>query len=232
MKKKVYNMKKKLLLLLLTVTLMIAGCGTSDQTESTATAANTTTESTEKSIEQVGSEMADEALSDITTEVNDAANNIDSDKHLLSIEVTLPASVDDITDEEIEDLRTDEGYISITRNDDGSITYVMTKNKQKELLDKLENRFADFADSIPGSEDYPNVTKLEVNSDFSKFTTTTTAQSKDEISLSETMLAAVFYSFGGAYRGYACESDTSVTVDYVCDSTGEIIASGNSANVE
>ena len=225
-------MKKKLLLLLLTVTLMIAGCGTSDQTESTATAANTTTESTEKSIEQVGSEMADEALSDITTEVNDAANNIDSDKHLLSIEVTLPASVDDITDEEIEDLRTDEGYISITRNDDGSITYVMTKNKQKELLDKLENRFADFADSIPGSEDYPNVTKLEVNSDFSKFTTTTTAQSKDEISLSETMLAAVFYSFGGAYRGYACESDTSVTVDYVCDSTGEIIASGNSANVE
>lgn len=225
-------MKKKLLLLLLTVTLMIAGCGTSDQTESTATAANTTTESTEKSIEQVGSEMADEALSDITTEVNDAANNIDSDKHLLSIEVTLPASVDDITDEEIEDLRTDEGYISITRNDDGSITYVMTKNKQKELLDKLENRFADFADSIPGSEDYPNVTKLEVNSDFSKFTITTTAQSKDEISLSETMLAAVFYSFGGAYRGYACESDTSVTVDYVCDSTGEIIASGNSANVE
>lgn len=225
-------MKKKLLLLLLTVTLMIAGCGTSDQTESTATAANTTTESTEKSVEQVGSEMADEALSDITTEVNDAANNIDSDKHLLSIEVTLPASVDDITDEEIEDLRTDEGYISITRNDDGSITYVMTKNKQKELLDKLENRFADFADSIPGSEDYPNVTKLEVNSDFSKFTITTTAQSKDEISLSETMLAAVFYSFGGAYRGYACESDTSVTVDYVCDSTGEIIASGNSANVE
>lgn len=211
---------------------MIAGCGTSDQTESTAAAANTTTESTEKSVEQVGSEMADEALSDITTEVNDAANNIDSDKHLLSIEVTLPASVDDITDEEIEDLRTEEGYISITRNDDDSITYVMTKNKQKELLDKLENRFADFADSIPGSEDYPNVTKLEVNSDFSKFTITTTAQSKDEISLSETMLAAVFYSFGGAYRGYACESDTSVTVDYVCDSTREIIASGNSANVE
>lgn len=224
--------KTKLLIGILSLTLLLAGCGTSDQTESTATSANATTESTEKSIEQVGSEMADEALSDITTEVNDAANNIDSDKHLLSIEVTLPASVDDITDEEIEDLRTEEGYISITRNDDDSITYVMTKNKQKELLDKLENRFADFADSIPGSEDYPNVTKLEVNSDFSKFTITTTAQSKDEISLSETMLAAVFYSFGGAYRGYACESDTSVTVDYVCDSTGEIIASGNSANVE
>lgn len=225
-------MKTKLLIGILSLTLLLAGCGTSNQTESTATAANATTESTEKSVEQVGSEMADEALSDITTEVNDAANNIDSDKHLLSIEVTLPASVDDITDEEIEDLRTEEGYISITRNDDDSITYVMTKNKQKELLDKLENRFADFADSIPGSEDYPNVTKLEVTSDFSKFTITTTAQSKDEISLSETMLAAVFYSFGGAYRGYACESDTSVTVDYVCDSTGEIIASGNSANVE
>lgn len=226
------TVKNKLLMGMLSLTLLLAGCGTSKQPENTSTPTNATTKSTEKSAEQVGSEMADEAFSDITTEVNDAANNINSNSHFLSIEVTLPSSVDDITDEEIEALRTEDGYISITRNDDDSITYVMTKDKQKELLNKLENRFADFANSIPGSEDYPNVTKLEVNNDFSKFTITTTAQSKDEISLSETMLAAVFYSFGGAYRGYACESDTSVTVDYVCDSTGEILASGNSANVE
>lgn len=176
-------------------------------------------------------EMANEVTEAIREEVKDAAS-IESDENLTNIEVTLPDTIDESTDEELETRRSEEGYISITRNDDHSITYVMTKAKQKELLNKLEDRFKEFSETTPGSSDYPNVTKLEVNDDFSVFTITTTATNKDEISLSETILASVFYSFGGAYRGYACESDTSVTVNYICDSTGELIASGNSSNVE
>ncbi len=239
-------MKKKILALSLLTAIALTSCGSNatepsvQATESTTSVETTSTtvpeevvESTtsQEEIESVASEMASEAMSEITDTVKDAAN-IESDKNLLSIEVTLPASVDDITDAEIEELKKEDGYISITRNEDNSITYVMTKDKQKELLEKLESRFADFANTIPGSENYPNVTKLEVNKDFSKFTITTTATTKDEITLPETILAASFYSFGGAYRGYACEADTSVIVDYVCDSTGQVIASGNSANVE
>lgn len=176
-------------------------------------------------------EMANEITKEICEESKDAAN-IESDKNFSNIEVTLPDTIDESTDEELEALKSEDGYISITRNEDNSITYVMTKDKQKELLNKLEERFKNFSETTPGSEDYPNVTKLEVNKDFSVFTITTTATTKDEISFSESILASVFYSFGGAYRGYACEKDTSVTVNYICDSTGELIASGNSSNVE
>lgn len=227
-------MKKKIIALFLLTSMVFASCGNTPETPNQNSSVKVSTETiseTEHNAEEIGKEIASEALADITTEVKDAAN-IESDKHLFSVEVTLPASVDDITDEEIEELKKEDGYKSITRNADNSITYVMTKSKQKELLNKLETRFADFASTTPGSTDYPNVTKLEVNRDFSKFTITTTATSKDEISLSETALAAVFYSFGGAYRGYACKKDTSVTVEYVCDSTGEVIASGNSENVD
>ncbi len=181
--------------------------------------------------QKAAEEMANEATEEIQEEVRDVAN-IESDENLTNIEVTLPDTIDESTDEELETRRTEDGYISITRNDDNSITYVMTREKQQELLSKLETRFKEFAETTPGSADYPNVTKLDVNEDFSVFTITTTATNKDEISLSETILASVFYSFGGAYRGYACESDTSVTVNYICDSTGELIASGNSSNVE
>lgn len=242
-------MKKKFLTLTLLTTILLTSCGNSADTQqetpssesapiveaSTPATAEQSQESlpsvSEEEIESVAATMASEALSEITDTVKDAAN-IESDKNLLSIEVTLPASVDDISDAEIEELKKDDGYISITRNEDNSITYVMTKDKQKELLEKLETRFADFASILPGSADYNNITKLEVNSDFSKFTITTKATNKEEISLAETVLASAFYSFGGAYRGYLCESDTSVIVEYVCDSTGEVIASGNSANVE
>lgn len=227
-------MKKKIISLLLITTLSMTGCGSTKETDSEPTKENVSTETEQESseIKEAASEMVDEALSEITTEVSDAANNIESDSNLLTIEVTLPSSVDDISDSEIEELKKEDGYISITRNEDNSITYVMTKAKQHELMNKLKSRFDDFAATTPGSADYPNVTKLEVNNDFSKFTITTTATSKDEISLSETALAAVFYSFGGAYRGYACDSDTSVTVEYVCDSTGEVIATGNSADIQ
>lgn len=220
-------MKKKLMTLLFISAFALTGCNSSEATTEIATT-QTTTQSQE---EAVAEEVAEEVVGDVVQESKDAAN-IESDKNLTNIEVTLPASVDDITDEEIEELKKEDGYISITRNEDNSITYVMTKAKQKELLEKLESRFDEFAQTYPGSENFPNVTKLEVNGDFSKFTITTTATTKDEISLTESLLATTFYSFGGAYRGYSCESDTSVTVEYVCDSTGEVIASGNSNDIE
>ena len=228
-------MKKSIITLLLisAVSISVMACGSTEPTESETpvTTEDTVEESTlTEEEQQVAEEMAEEAMSDITETVEDAAN-IDSDKNLLTVEVTFPDTVDDRTDEELEELRSAEGYISITRNEDNSITYVITKEKQKDLLNQCKEKFAKFAENTPGSADYPNITKLEVNDDFSVFTITTNATNKDEISFSETILASVFYSFGGTYRGYACEKDTSVTVNYVCESTGEQIASGNSANV-
>lgn len=210
----------------------ITGCSTENGATAEQYNINKENETTLNVEEQnVTDEMANEITKEIREESKDAAN-IESDKNFSNIEVTLPDTIDESTDEELEALKSEDGYISITRNEDNSITYVMTKDKQKELLNKLEERFKNFSETTPGSEDYPNVTKLEVNKDFSVFTITTTATTKDEISFSESILASVFYSFGGAYRGYACEKDTSVTVNYICDSTGELIASGNSSNVE
>lgn len=210
----------------------ITGCSTENGVTSEQYNINKESETTLTVEEQnTTDEMANEITKEIREESKDAAN-IESDKNFSNIEVTLPDTIDESTDEELEALKSEDGYISITRNEDNSITYVMTKDKQKELLNKLEERFKNFSETTPRSEDYPNVTKLEVNKDFSVFTITTTATTKDEISFSESILASVFYSFGGAYRGYACEKDTSVTVNYICDSTGELIASGNSSNVE
>lgn len=227
-------MKRKLVSIILSACLIFSLTACSGN-ESAEQPKPDVVEKTEESVlteeeQQAAEQMAEEAMEEVIETVEDAAN-IESDKNLLTVEVTFQPTVDDRTDEELEELRNADGYVSITRNEDGSITYVITKEKQKDLLNQCREKFAAFAESTPGSEDYPNVTKLEVNDDFSVFTITTTATNKDEISFSETILASVFYSFGGTYRGYACEKDTSVTVNYVCESTGEQIASGNSANV-
>lgn len=234
-------MKRKLFVTLLCGSLFFCGCASNstvstDTDNTTESIADNATESvvepdTSSEIRDAMAEYSKDSFSEYTTEAQDAAS-IESDSHLLTVEVTLPASVDDATDADLEELRKDPGYVSIVRNSDNSITYVMTKDKQKELLNKLETRWSDFAANTPGSSDYPNVTKLEVNNDFSKFTITVKATNKDEIGVPEIALASVFYSFGGAYRGYSCDADTSVTVEYVCDSTGEVIATGNSGNVQ
>ena len=225
-------MKRRIISVLLSVCLAISltACGENESVEASAVTKAEEQEILTEEEQQAAEKMAEEAMTEVIETVEDAAN-IESDKNLLTIEVTFQPTVDDRTDEELEELRNSEGYVSITRNEDNSITYVITKEKQKDLLNQCKEKFATFAEKTPGSEDYPNVTNLEVNDDFSIFTITTTATSKDEISFSETILASVFYSFGGTYRGYACEKDTSVTVNYVCESTGEQIASGNSANV-
>ena len=215
-----YSMKKRLALLLLSTSLLLSSCETSTEMPATPT--------TETNVVI----PADQAEREISSEEISASDNVESEKELVTVEVSLPANIDDITDDEIEILKTEDGYISITRNEDQSVTYVITEEKQKELLAKLEAEFSSFAESTPGSEDYPNITKLEVNDDFSQFIITTTASSQEELSVNETALAAVLYAFGGTYRGYACENDTSVTVEYICDSSGELIGSGNSINVE
>ena len=218
-------MKKKLALLLLSLSLLLSACSSSTETASDVTEETTSDASTEQPEDET-------SLAEPDAAETDTAETVESEEELDTIEVTLPENINEITYDEIEKLKQEDGYVSITRNEDQSITYVLTIDKQKELLENLETKFASFVDSIPGSNDYPTITKLEVTDDFSKFTITTTATSKEELLSNEIVLATELYSLGKTYRGYASEKDTTVTIEYLCDSTGEMIASSDSPNLE
>ena len=64
------------------------------------------------------------------------------DEGLLNVDVTLAASFfEDQTEEEIKAEAKENGYSDCKINDDGSVTYTMSKKKHAEMLDEMKTSF-------------------------------------------------------------------------------------------
>ena len=178
--------------------------------------------------EEISKTTQEEVSSEDKGIITDAAK-IDIEETADTVIITSPASLEgDSTDEAIAEWSKEDGYISITKNDDGSVTYVLTKAKQKEILEKVENDFPAYAAMAIEDTSCPNITDLTANSNFTEFTFTTTAASEGELTYTERAYAGALYSFGEVYQTYNGVSDPYVIVNYVNQETGEKICTGNS----
>jgi uncharacterized lipoprotein NlpE involved in copper resistance len=206
-------MKKKIVTLLLISTVVLSGCGNSSAPSETAT---TTTET-------ASSESTEDSSS-----VLDAIGDVEVDEKLLTVELTIPAEyVGETTQEELNATAEEKGFKSITLNDDGSATYVMTKAQHREMMDELaENINSTLADMV-GSEDYPNFTDISANDDFTEFTITTTST---ELDLNESFSVMAFYMCGGMYNIFNGTPVDNVHVDFINADSGEIINSADSSD--
>ena len=80
---------------------------------------------------------------EITAE--DGSNPISAEENMLSVTVTLAATLfEDETKEEIIASAKENGISKCVVNEDGSVTYTMSKSKHKEMLEDLEKSIADF----------------------------------------------------------------------------------------
>jgi hypothetical protein len=62
-------------------------------------------------------------------------------------------------------------FLSAKLNDDGSVTYKMTKGQHKEVMEGIKESIEEALGEMIASEDY-SFTKIEPNSDFTKFKVT------------------------------------------------------------
>lgn len=93
------------------------------------------------------------------------------DKGLLSVEVTLPASMfegEDI-DTMIADAEAD-GVDKVTKNEDGSLTLKMSKSKHKELMNEIETSIKESIEEMKTSGDYASIKDITHNDKFTEFT--------------------------------------------------------------
>jgi hypothetical protein len=87
--------------------------------------------------------------------------------------------VDGQTQEDLDLIRETEGYKSITLNDDGSATYVMTKKQHETMMTEMAATINDAMKEMAGSDDYPNITEVKANDTFTEFTVTTKSEELD-----------------------------------------------------
>lgn len=211
-------MKKKLLLTLLALTITCSGCGskTSNLDTSSESQAAETVAETESTTESDLSDL--NSLGDVKVE-----------KELFDVVITIPADyVGETTQEELEEKAKDSDIHSITLNDDGSATYVMSKSQHKKLMQEMADNINNSLADMINSDDYPNITDIKANSDFTNFTVTTTST---ELGLTDSVSVMAFYMYGGLYAIFNGTEVDNIHVDFVNADSGEIISSSDSSDM-
>lgn len=210
-------MKKKIVTILLISSLALTACGSSNQVQSSSSPSTQT-------VEEADTQGTENDISDLN-----AIGDIDVDKNLFDVTITVPADlVGDTTQEELDVKAADSDIHSITLNDDGSATYVMSKSQHKKMMQELADNINSTLSDMVGSEDYPNFTDIKANSDFTNFTVTTTSA---ELDLTDSISIMGFYMYGGMYAIFNGSDVGNIHVDFVNADSGEIINSADSSDM-
>lgn len=209
-------MKKKIIALLLGTAFILSACGDSAV-------------STESSKEGNNSEV----VSEITTEgeISDlnAIGDVEVEENIFTVELTIPADyVGETTQEELDAVAKENGYKSITLNEDGSATYIMSKAQHKDMMNEMAASINTSLAEMVGSENYPNFTEVKANENFTSFTITTTSE---ELDLAESFSVMVFYMSGGMYNIFNGTPVDNIHIDFVNADSGEIISSSDSSSM-
>lgn len=212
-----------------------ASSGENKSTESIA-AEDTSTAEQEKHIEETAEVSVSEATEDISSTEDDdfekdmeelsAIGDVEVENGILTVSITIPAElVGEITQEEL-----DEGngtnYVSAVINDDGSVTYKMTKAQHKEMLASLVKGFDEgIQEMVDDNENY-SIASVTYNEDFTVFDVT---MDGNELGLGDSFSVMAFYMYGGMYGIFTGKRPEHVVVNFY-DPEGNLIESGDSAN--
>ena len=218
-------MKRKsvTLLLLLTLSASSVACGDNAAEQNTSTPTNSSEESVSVPEESNNTEPEESAAA------SGSLGDIEVEKGLFSVELTIPADyIGETTQEELDKAAEESGIQSITLNDDGSATYIMTKAQHEEMMKEIAVSIHSALKEMVGSENYPNITDITANSDFTVFTVTTESS---EIDMNESFSILTFYMYGGMYAVFNGTEVDSIHIDFVNASSGEVIYSSDSSDM-
>lgn len=199
--------------------LSLAACNTAPSTADTPaeTPAPTAAPTTEPDI------SLQEAADAIST-----AEQIEVEDNLFDVTLTLPADyASDITEEEIAQQVADGKVHTGTLNDDGSVTYTMSKAQHAALLESVAAQLRSTLDDMIGSADYPNLTAIETNDDFTDFTVYTTTQ-PGAVGLSDEMSVLIYYTCGKMYGIVSGQEPDNIHVDILNAESGELVSAHDS----
>lgn len=156
----------------------------------------------------------------------DVIGDVEVENNLFTVMLTVPADfAEGITQEKLDESVADGTVNYAVLNDDGSVTYQMSKNQHKKLLEVVVEEINDSLAEMVASEDLPMITDIKANDSFTKFTITT---SSTELTIRESLSILNFYTLGGTYAIFSGKEVDNIHVDFVNAETGEIIESADS----
>ena len=171
-----------------------------------------------------------ESKADKLTEKDDS---IAAEENLLSVEVTLPSTFFEGQDMKVvEEDAKDNGVTDFKINEDGSVTYKMSKSTHKELLAGLkESTDESIVEILNDKESFPSFSEIKYNDDLTEFNVMVDASLYNPF---EGFVVMSFYMIGNMYQAMDCvdTNDINTTVNFIDKDTNEVIESGNSSEMD
>lgn len=215
-------MKKKILAVFMCV--VLTGCGNTVQetnvTESTEVKESIVETKEETKVESV---VETKETEDIAQEQFNDIGNIEVEVELFDVEITIPKSFigDGATQESLNAVaEKNENINEIKLNDDGSAVYIMSKRQHENLMKEYADQIMESINAYPNSTDYPNVTAIEVNDDFTEFDIYTKSSEPDFM---EKILVTQMQMNGGMYGIFNGTSDKEIIVRFRNSDSKEVI---------
>lgn len=156
------------------------------------------------------------------------SQKIEAEEGIFNVVVTLPADLVGETTQEKLDAEQNDHFHKATLNADGSVSIEMSKKQHKALMEELAANIDKSLSEMVGSEDYPDITDIKSEEDYTHFIVTT---KNTDLSLTESASVIGFYIYGGMYSAFNGSDDTTVIVDFVNADSGEIIATADSSQL-
>lgn len=141
-----------------------------------------------------------------------------------NVRVTLPASLfeyadEEITQEDLDKVAFENGFISATLNEDGSVTYVMSKDKYNAYVAELTMSIDKGLEELCNTED-STIVDIKHNADFTDYTITLDA---DEVGFTESFVSLAIVLYSAFYYGFTGKDVTSgVHFTYV-NKSGDVL---------
>lgn len=158
-------------------------------------------------------------------------NALKAEENLLSVELTIPASLIGDDAATLDKEAKAAGVNEITQNEDGSVTIKMSKAAHQKMLDEYKGGIDEsLAEMLNDKETYPSFTEITYNEDLTEFTVKVDPATYGDL---EALSAIGLYIAGNIYQALNTvpEDQIKTIVNFVNKDTGEIIETGDSSEM-
>lgn len=234
---------KKIVAIILTGCLLasVTACGgggaASKEAESTAPAQESIVPDSEKNpaqespvestVESSAESTASEDVDNTAWDTLESMGNIETVNGFLTVSITMPKDFvgEDITQEALDE-KAGERYVSARLNEDGSVTYKLTKKQHKDMMGEIVAGIDESLQGMVDGTDY-SFTEIKHNDDYTVFDVTAGG---DELGLTDSFATLAFYMYGGMYGIFTGKTPEKVIVNFY-NPNGDLISTADSSNM-
>lgn len=216
-------MKRTIAIILISVmTLTISACGAKkDNSEPVTTEQENSTEKTEEEAKEEESTPTENDINEEEMKELSAIGDVEVENGVLTVTITIPAElVGEITQEEL-DQQKGLLYVSAVLNEDGSVSFKLTKDQYKDMLASFTDDFdVSFQEIVDDDENY-TISNITHNEDYTVFDVTVEG---NEVGFQDYFTTYTFNMYGEMYGILTGKEPEHIIVNFY-DSEGKLIES-------